>query len=546
MTARPTSLALRNPSRRRLLRGASAVMGSAALGGWPLRALASSEPGGDRVLTPYGVQAGDVLADRAVIWSHADRPARMWVEVADNPEFRRARRLRGPAALPATGHTAKLDIGGLPPASRLYYRVAFEDLEGSVHPSEPVVGSLTTAPRHGPPFAYGRREGVRFVWSGDVAGQGWGINPEIGGMRIFETMRRVQPDFFIHSGDTVYADGPLQEQVALPDGGVWRNIVTPAKRHVAETLEDFRGNYRYNLMDDNLRRFNAEVPIYAQWDDHEVLNNWYPGEMLAGEIYDQTAVDLLAARAHRAFVEHQPVRFGERSRLYRHFPYGPLLDILRVDLRSFRGPNSANRQASAGPETAFFGQEQLRWLKQALLKSGATWKVIASDMPIGLIVRDGERFENGANGDNGGPLGRELEIAELLRFIKRHRIHNVVWLTADVHYTAAHHYHPDRAGFRDFLPFWEFVSGPLNAGTFGPSPLDGTFGPQVVFEKSPPPGRANLPPSAGLQFFGQVDIDAASGVMTVALKDLQGSTLFRQELTPEHGHAHGRSNRKDS
>ena len=156
-------------------------------------------------------------------------------------------------------------------------------------------------------------------------------------------------------------------------------------------------------------------------------------------------------------------------------------------------------------------------------------------MPIGLVVRDGDSFENGANDDPGAPLGRELEIAELLRFVRRHNIRNLVWFTADVHYTAAHHYHPDRAALRDFLPFWEFVSGPLHAGTFGPGRLDGTFGPQVVFEKSPPAGQANLPPSAGLQFFGQVDIDGASQVMTVQLKDIQGTTLHTQVLEPERG-----------
>jgi alkaline phosphatase D len=154
-------------------------------------------------------------------------------------------------------------------------------------------------------------------------------------------------------------------------------------------------------------------------------------------------------------------------------------------------------------------------------------------MPIGLIVPDGEtRFENGANGD-GPARGRELEIAGLLRFIRDNEIRNVVWLTADVHYTAAHHYDPARAQFREFAPFWEFVSGPLNAGSFGPGKLDNTFGPKVVFQKHPPAGQTNLPPSAGLQFFGQVDIDGATEVMTVQLKDLTGATLFTQELAPE-------------
>ena len=88
-------------------------------------------------------------------------------------------------------------------------------------------------------------------------------------------------------------------------------------------------------------------------------------------------------------------------------------------------------------------------------------KMIASDMPIGLLVRDGkEHFENGANGD-GPVLGREHDIADVLRFIKHNAIQNVVWLTADVHYTAAHYYDPNQAQFQDFNPFWEFVSGPL-------------------------------------------------------------------------------------
>jgi len=38
----------------------------------------------------------------------------------------------------------------------------------------------------------------------------------------------------------------------------------------------------------------------------------------------------------------------------------------------------------------------------------------------------------------------------------------------------------------DRAAFWEFVAGPLNAGSFGPNPLVKTFGPEVVFEKAPP------------------------------------------------------------
>jgi alkaline phosphatase D len=55
-------------------------------------------------------------------------------------------------------------------------------------------------------------------------------------------------------------------------------------------------------------------------------------------------------------------------------------------------------------------------------------------LPLGLVVGDGPgRYEAVANGDPGLPLGRELELADLLRDLKRHRVRNVVWITADVH-----------------------------------------------------------------------------------------------------------------
>jgi len=50
--------------------------------------------------------------------------------------------------------------------------------------------------------------------------------------------------------------------------------------------------------------------------------------------------------------------------------------------------------------------------------------------------------------------------------------------------------------------------------------MDGTFGPQVVFVKTPPPGRANLSPYSGLQFFGEVNIASQSEEMTVDLRDM--------------------------
>ena len=36
---------------------------------------------------------------------------------------------------------------------------------------------------------------VRFIWSGDTAGQDWGLNEAWGGMKIYEQMRQVNPTF---------------------------------------------------------------------------------------------------------------------------------------------------------------------------------------------------------------------------------------------------------------------------------------------------------------------------------------------------------------
>jgi alkaline phosphatase D len=295
-------------------------------------------------------------------------------------------------------------------------------------------------------------------------------------------------------------------------------------------------------LDENVRRFNAEVPQLWQWDDHEVVNNWSDSKDVSTDArYTEKNVPLLIARGSRAFLEYAPMRYHtieESERVYRHIPYGKLLDVIMLDMRSYRGPNSANQQTDAGPETTFLGAEQIEWFKQRLKNSKAVWKVIAIDMPIGLVVGDGaDKFENMANGD-GPARGRELEMVEILRFIKRERIKNVVWFTADVHYCAAHYYNPNKAQFQDFLPFWEFVSGPLNAGSFGPNTLDNTFGPQVVFQKYPP--AANYSPFAGLQFFGQVDIDANSAEMTVRLKDIDGNVVYSKTLEPHREYEHER------
>src|SRR5262249_23917660 len=272
--------------------------------------------------------------------------ARMLVEWDTDERFRSPRPITGPAALESTDFTARVELADLPRGETIFYRVRFQDLAELRAFSVPVTGRLRTPP--------GARRDILFAWGGDTAGQGWGIDPDRGGMRIYETMRRLDPHFFSHSVDTIYADGPITSEVPLDDGTLWRNRVTPAKAKVAETLDEFRGNYRYNLLDDNLRRFNAEVPQFVQWDDHETFNNWYPGRRLDEDArYQVKSVDLLAARAKRAFLEYTPLHPspGDPERIYRAFRYGPSLELFMLDERSYRGPNTPNRQPAPNADT---------------------------------------------------------------------------------------------------------------------------------------------------------------------------------------------------
>ncbi|MGV9566775.1 alkaline phosphatase D family protein [Streptomyces sp. NPDC003480] len=517
------------PGRRSVLRGSLAASAAltlpTALGAAPAFARSGRPTAG------WGVQAGDVTAHSGLVWVRSDRPARMIVETSATESFRDPRRWQGPLLGAGTDFTGTTRLHGLPAGEQIHYRVLLADPHDPRRTGEPVTGTFRTTP-------LGRRRGVRFLWSGDLAGQGWGINPDHGGYRIYDAMAKLDPDFFLCSGDNIYADGPIAATQALPDGSTWRNITTEEKSKVAETLAEYRGNFRYNLLDENLRRFNAQVPSIIQWDDHEVRNNWYPGEVIASSDtrYTEKSIDVLAARARRAFSEYFPISTlepGDRNgRVYRVMRHGPLLDVFVLDMRTYRNANSTDDQ-TVDPQ-GILGAEQVEWLKRELARSRAVWKVIAADMPLGLVVPDPMEnlpdIEAVAQGDPGAPLGRELQIAELLRFIKHRRITGTLWLTADVHHTSAQHYHPSRAAFTDFEPFWEFVSGPLNAGAFPANALDNTFGPDRVFVKAPT--DSNVSPAGGYQFFGEVDIDGDSGELTVRLREQDGTVLFTQVLQP--------------
>ena len=221
--------------------------------------------------------------------------------------------------------------------------------------------------------------------------------------------------------------------------------------------------------------------MLVQWDDHEVLQQLVPGHRprrrrstprRASTCWPRAPSGRCSSTCRSARIPARP------ERVYRAYRYGPLARRVRPDERSYRRPNNANRQAAQGADNADPGRRAARTgSSSGCSASPAAWKVIATDMPLGLVVGDGQR--DGSRLRGGGPTAtgraarpRARDRGAAARSSSDHRIRNVVWLTADVHYAAAHHYDPARAAFKDFLPFWEFVAGPLHAGTFGPSKPD--------------------------------------------------------------------------
>jgi alkaline phosphatase D len=221
------SLSRPNGSRRRFLKTGAATAAAALLPDWALKgAPAIVVSAAERPQALQGLQFGDPYDGAVVVWSRSVRPPRMLIDCSYDQQFQRAQRVVGPYALDVTDFTVRQDLTGLEPGRDVFVRVTFQGLHNDRAVSQPVTGRFVVPPA---PLLDGRprpraRGDIRFLWSGDVAGQGFGINTGFGGMKAFEAMRLRKPLFFIHSGDTIYADSPIASSLAVEDGKTWTKL----------------------------------------------------------------------------------------------------------------------------------------------------------------------------------------------------------------------------------------------------------------------------------------------------------------------------------
>jgi alkaline phosphatase D len=487
--------------------------------GVALALLASTLPVGDLAAqTPrpasdsvaYGVAVGEVTATTAIVWGRCNHAGILAVRA--QPEGGREESRARVAVTRKRDFTGRVQLDRLRPNTAYVYEAVCEDFQSNaVGGARP--GRFHTAPREGIP------QPVRFAWGGDLGGQN--VCRDLAqGYVIFDRIRETRPEFFIALGDMMYADSPCKPT------GLYGNEQVPGLLRAATRLEDFWAAWRYNRADRTFDRFLAEVPIFAVWDDHEIMNDAGPHhDTLRG-----TPGPRLLPIARQAFLDYQPLLPPVRApaQLYRRRQWGRHLEIFLLDTRQYRDANSEPDRPDR--PKSMLGKEQRDWLVDAVGRSKATWKVIISSVPIAIPTGDDARGRDGW-ASFGSPTGSERELRGILKELRGQGTKNLLWLTTDVHFAAAFSYAPFRE-HPDFV-FHELVSGPLNAGVFTKEEFDDSLGASRLFLYGPlePTDIRSFAEAKRWFNFGLVETDAA-GRLTARIVNGYGQVIYELELAP--------------
>jgi alkaline phosphatase D len=474
----------------------------------------------------HGIASGDVTDKSAIIWSRVNnQPAQMNVEYDTNANFTDPLS-KTAQANSTTDFTAHAKLDSLQPDTQYYYRVWFtgselgndtnssinNDLSATPNAVEQVeIGTFRTAPSSN---MTSNSSDLSFIWSADLGGQNYCRNANEGGYSVFKSMQSLDPDFFIANGDMIYADGacPAQGPIFFNNTNnqtiTWTNIPGNFKsiadpsvdwNNITEVKSIFLEHWKYNRNDTYFKEFLRNVSMYSQWDDHEIIND-FGSKWLYWNLFStgREGYPNIVKEGTDAFLYYSPLDIDNitsndtaRDRdghIYRSFNWGKNLDLFIIDARSYRSQNHIADTPDSNK--TMLGDKQLEWLKQELINSNATWKVISSDVPISIptgsntsiLGRDGWATGNETN-NYSYYTGFERELTDLLGFIDEQDIKNIVFITTDVHFPAFIRYNFDLNNDGNTTEIYELVSGPLSAFRLGvPFPiLDETFNPTLLY-----------------------------------------------------------------
>lgn len=208
------------------------------------------------------------------------------------------------------------------------------------------------------------------------------------GYNIYPEMRKLDPSFFVHTGDIIYYD------------------------KLAKTLELARYHWQRTYSLPTNVEFHRQVSSYFIKDDHDTWQNDCWPTMKSDYMYQFTFAQGVAV-----FLEQVPM--GEKT--YRTRRWGKDLQIWTVEGRDFRSANNA----PDGPDKTIWGAEQKAWFKKTVQDSDATFRVLISPTPLVGPDRD-NKHDNHANKDF------KHEGDELRRFIASQK--NMVVVCGDRHW----------------------------------------------------------------------------------------------------------------
>ena len=277
--------------------------------------------------------------------------------------------------------------------------------------------------------------------------------------------------------------------------------------------------------------------MIAQWDDHEVLNNWYPAEVLGAAgieaRYSEKHVAVLAARAKQAFFDYAPIRRDRRDprQVYRVVRRGPLPTCSCSTAARYRG--AQHRQPAAGGRAP----RPPCWRDAAGVAEGGAGALDArpgSSSPAtsrsAWSCPTGTRRKAFANGDprRAGARARTRRAARRAASAGA----SATWCgspptsTTRRRTTTIRRARPTPTSIR---------SGSSSPARCTPARSAPAPRPDVRARGASSPRLAptpNRPPSDGLQFFGQFAIDPRTRAATVTLHDRDGKDAFTRALAP--------------
>jgi len=193
-------------------------------------------PGCATVQVPNGLEqvglanpcvVGDVTPGGAVVWLRAQEESLVSVHYGIDAALKEFSASYPVRVREERDLTAQVYLEDLQPATNYYYRAAVDGNQPGP------IGHFVTAP------APDEAADVRFAFSGDTRQN---YQPFF----IMDAVREMHPHFFLHLGDTIYADR----------GGI------------ARRLPQFWAKYAANRNDLPSQRWFSDTSVYVVWDDH--------------------------------------------------------------------------------------------------------------------------------------------------------------------------------------------------------------------------------------------------------------------------------------